>query len=119
VFLDLREAGETCSKHRVARLMREHHLRALHGYRVRRWAVGTPTVVIPNRLQRQLTVTRRNKAWGTDITFGRGKAGSTWPSSWICTRGRSSAGRLGRPFTETSCWMPCSGLYAVDAPMGR
>ena len=23
VFLDLREAGETCSKHRVARLMRE------------------------------------------------------------------------------------------------
>jgi hypothetical protein len=28
VFLDLREAGETCSKHRVARLMRENHLRA-------------------------------------------------------------------------------------------
>ena len=32
VFLDLREAGETCSKHRVARLMRENNLRALHGY---------------------------------------------------------------------------------------
>ena len=28
VFLDLREAGETCSKHRVARLMRENNLRA-------------------------------------------------------------------------------------------
>src|SRR5678815_3863014 len=27
VFLDLREAGETCSKHRVARLMRENSLR--------------------------------------------------------------------------------------------
>lgn len=36
VFLDLREAGETCSKHRVARLMRENNLRALHGYRTRR-----------------------------------------------------------------------------------
>jgi putative transposase len=36
VFLDLREAGETCSKHRVARLMREHNLRALHGYRTKR-----------------------------------------------------------------------------------
>src|SRR5258708_31596803 len=36
VFLDLREAGETCSKHRVARLMRENRLRALHGYRTRR-----------------------------------------------------------------------------------
>ena len=40
VFLDLREAGESCSKHRVARLMREANLRALHGYRTRRWAVG-------------------------------------------------------------------------------
>ena len=30
VFLDLREAGEVCSKHRVARLMREANLRALH-----------------------------------------------------------------------------------------
>jgi putative transposase len=36
VFLDLREAGETCSKHRVARLMRENNLRALHGYRTQR-----------------------------------------------------------------------------------
>ena len=31
VFLDLREAGETCSKHRVTRLMRQANLRALHG----------------------------------------------------------------------------------------
>jgi putative transposase len=31
ILLDLRETGETCSKHRVARLMRENNLRALHG----------------------------------------------------------------------------------------
>ena len=36
VFLDLREAGETCSKRRVARLMRDNELRALRGYRMRR-----------------------------------------------------------------------------------
>src|ERR1700674_2854954 len=36
VFLDLREAGETCSKHRVARLIRQADLRPLHGYRTRR-----------------------------------------------------------------------------------
>jgi putative transposase len=71
VFLDLREAGETCSKHRVARLMREHQLRALHGYRMRRWSVGKPSVLIPNLLKRQFTVTRRNKAWVTDITYIR------------------------------------------------
>ena len=53
VFLDLREAGETCSKHRVARLMRGANLRALHGYRTRRWAVGKPSVLIPNLLQRR------------------------------------------------------------------
>jgi len=54
IFLDLREAGETCSKHRVARLMREANLRALHGYRVRRWAVGKPSVLIPARAARKL-----------------------------------------------------------------
>jgi len=68
VFLDLREAGETCSKHRVARLMREANLRALHGYRIRRAATGKPSVLIPNLLQRQFTVARPNKAWVTDIS---------------------------------------------------
>jgi putative transposase len=77
IFLDLREAGETCSKHRVARLMRVNRLRALHGYRTRRWSVGKPSVVIPNLLQRQFTVTRRNKAWVTDITYIR-----TW-QGWL------------------------------------
>jgi putative transposase len=35
VFLDLREAGETCSKHRVARLMRVNKIRAVRGYRTK------------------------------------------------------------------------------------
>ena len=77
VFLDLREAGETCSKHRVARLMREQRLRALHGYRTRRWSVGKPAVLIPNLLQRRFTVTRPNRAWVTDITYVR-----TW-QGWL------------------------------------
>ena len=77
VFLDLREAGETCSKHRVARLMRVNHVRARHGYRARRWAVGKPSVLIPNLLQRQFTVTRPNATWVTDITFIR-----TW-QGWL------------------------------------
>ena len=62
VFLDLRDAGETCSKHRVERLMRDNKLRALHGYRTRRWSVGKPAVLIPNLLQRQFTVSRPNTA---------------------------------------------------------
>ena len=77
VFLDLREAGETCSKHRVARLMRENGLRAVHGYRTRRWAVGKPAVLIPHLLQRRFTVSRPNRAWVTDITYVR-----TW-QGWL------------------------------------
>ena len=72
-----KQAGETCSKHRVARLMRTNHLRALHGYRTRRWSVGKPSVLIPNLLRRQFTVTRRNKVWVTDITYTR-----TW-QGWL------------------------------------
>lgn len=67
VFLDLREAGETCSKRRVARLMRENRVRALHGYRTRRWVIGKPAVLIPNLLKRQFTVTQPNTTWATDI----------------------------------------------------
>ncbi len=77
VFLDLREAGETCSKHRVQRLMRINGLRALHGYRTRRWSIGKPSVLIPNVLQRRFTATRPNKAWVTDITYIR-----TW-QGWL------------------------------------
>jgi putative transposase len=77
VFLDLREAGETCSKHRVARLMRQAKLRALHGYRIRRWTVGKPAILIPNLLKRQFTVTKPNSAWVTDITYIR-----TW-QGWL------------------------------------
>ena len=51
VVLDLREAGETCSKHRDARLMRDHRLRALHGHRLRRWTVGKPAILVPHLLQ--------------------------------------------------------------------
>jgi len=77
VFLDLREAGETCSKHRVTRLMRQNGLRALHGYRTRRPSTGKPSVLIPNVLQRQFTVSRPNLVWVTDITYTR-----TW-QGWL------------------------------------
>ena len=57
--------------------MRSANLRALHGYRIRRWSVGKPSVLIPNLLQRRFTVTRPNTAWVTDITDIR-----TW-QGWL------------------------------------
>ena len=77
VFLDLREAGETCSKHRIERLMRENGLRAVHGYRTRRVQVSKRAALIPNILKRQFSVSKPNVVWVTDITYIR-----TW-QGWL------------------------------------
>lgn len=77
ILLDLRERGETCSKHRVERLMRENGLRALHGYRTRQLPAPKVPALIPNLLQRQFTASRANQAWVTDITYIR-----TW-QGWL------------------------------------
>lgn len=72
IFLDLREAGETCSKHRGTRIMKANRLRACYGYRVPRYARGSTTsLLVPNTLQRGFTVSRLNHAWVTDITYVR------------------------------------------------
>lgn len=69
---DLREMGETCGKHRVARLMLHEGLRSQTGYRRRPGHYGgRPTVVAPNHLECQFDVTEPNKVWVTDITYIR------------------------------------------------
>lgn len=69
---DLRELGECCGKHRVARLMRQESLRSQTGYRRRPGHYGgRPAVIAPNHLQRQFTVTAPNRVWVTDITYIR------------------------------------------------
>jgi transcriptional regulator with GAF, ATPase, and Fis domain len=77
VFLDLRGAGETCSKHRVARLMREHRLHALHGYRTRRRSVALPD---PLQDQEKDTI---------EAALAKSKAGVAGP--------RGAAAKLGIP----------------------
>lgn len=77
IFLDLREAGETCSKHRVARLMRINGIRAVRGYRTRQQSATRPPALTPNFLQRNFTVSKPNTAWVTDITYIR-----TW-QGWL------------------------------------
>jgi putative transposase len=71
VFLDLREAGETCSKNRVARIMRENGIRAQAGYRTRRYVAGKPAELIPNLVKRNFTVSQPDRICMTDITYIR------------------------------------------------
>ena len=77
VFGDLREAGETCGLHRVERVMRNHKIKAVRGYKAPRHIAGRPSIIAPNHLQREFTVDTPNKVWVTDITYIR-----TW-QGWL------------------------------------
>lgn len=77
VFGDLREVGESCGKHRLAKIMRSQKMKAIRGYKTPRRIVGRPSLVAPNRLQRQFTVDQPDRAWVTDITYLR-----TW-QGWL------------------------------------
>lgn len=77
VFGDLREAGETCGRNRVARLMQVNKIKAVRGYKAPRRIAGRPSIIAPNRLNREFTVEAPDQAWVTDITYIR-----TW-QGWL------------------------------------
>ncbi|QUT18168.1 IS3 family transposase [Rahnella inusitata] len=68
---DLNEMGETCGRNRVGRIMQLNRIKAVRGYKAPRRIAGRPSVVAPNRVQRQFTVVRANQVWVTDITYIR------------------------------------------------
>ncbi|WP_154066888.1 IS3 family transposase [Kosakonia radicincitans] len=74
---DLNEIGETSGKNRVGRIMQLNRIKAVRGYKAPRRIAGRPSVVAPNRVQRQFTVVRANQVWVTDITYIR-----TW-QGWL------------------------------------
>lgn len=78
VFLDLREAGEICGRHRVARIMKQGRIKAVRSYKRPRYVAGTLSVVTPNHLPREFTVSEPDRVWVTDITYIR-----TW-SLMLC-----------------------------------
>ncbi|MCW8994264.1 MAG: IS3 family transposase [Psychromonas sp.] len=48
ITLDLRELGETCSRHRVLRIMNENGIAAIRGYkRHKSYGYGRPSIVMP------------------------------------------------------------------------
>jgi len=77
VFADLREAGETCGKHRVERIMRNNKIQAIRGYKSPKAVKGRPSILAPNRVNREFTVDAPDRVWVTDITYIR-----TW-QGWL------------------------------------
>ena len=77
ITMDLRELGEHCSKHRVARLMKINQIKALRGYKAPRHVAGRPAIIANDKLQREFTVSKADHAWVSDITYIR-----TW-QGWL------------------------------------
>jgi putative transposase len=71
VHRDLREDGERCGEHHVARLMRINGLRAIRGYKKPRCRAGKPALVAPNRLEQNFSAGAPDRIWATDITYIR------------------------------------------------
>lgn len=76
IYADLREMGETCGRHRVARLMREERL---VGKKARKFRSTTDSKhshpVAPNRLGQQFGVQRPDTVWAGDVTYLRTREG--------------------------------------------
>ena len=62
--------GMACGRNRVARVMRQHGIRAKHARRYRPTTdSGHADPVAPNLLARQFTVAAPNRVWASDVTY--------------------------------------------------
>lgn len=71
IHRDLRESGEACSVHRVAKIMQQNKLKAQIGYKRRYMKGGKTANVADNILDRDFSPAKPNKRWGSDITYVR------------------------------------------------
>lgn len=60
----LREAGEACSKHRVAKIMKSHRIKAIRRYKVPRRIAGRPSIIALH--------SRKVVGWSMKPTMARG-----------------------------------------------
>lgn len=102
VTTDLRELGETCSRHRVARLMKSEGLRAMVGYGWRPRPLSGPVgSVAKNVLARGFKVSEPNRAWVTDITYIRTYDGFLYLAVVLDLFSRQVVGWATRPTQHT------------------
>jgi putative transposase len=68
IYKDLRESGETCGLNRVAKIMRQRKLKAIRGYKKRKYKYSKPSDIAENLLNQKFDVDGLNKVWVSDIT---------------------------------------------------
>ena len=103
IHRDMRETGETCSVHRVARIMRENKLKAQIGYKRRYIKGGKLSSVADNHLDRNFSPDAPNQAWVSDITYG---APSLRRLLWKMLSGLEHVWNASSKPLEKSNWMP-------------
>ena len=92
---DLRDAGETCSENRVARLASLAGIAAQIGYKRRPGRYGgKPAIVADNTLDRQFEVDAPNTVWVTDITYIKTHEGWSYLAVFIDLFSRRVVGPL-------------------------
>ena len=104
VFADLREAGQTCGKHRVARIMQTNRIKAIRGYKSPRSVSGRPSILSPNKLNRQFTVDAPDRVWVALMVAMICKLRSLVLSKWRNLKMVVSSGRRVIP---GSSWANC------------
>ena len=113
--LDMRDLGERCSKHRVAKLLKQEGLQAQRGYRRRPSPRGgQPAVVAPNVLEQQFSVEMPNQAWVTDITYIRTHEGSG--AGWLRAGGTAAPPGGSGPAGGWGRRGPCRSRCAPHSP---
>tara|TARA_R110001583_G_scaffold88182_1_gene228952 strand:- start:640 stop:1461 length:822 start_codon:yes stop_codon:yes gene_type:complete len=83
IHRDLRDEAESCSVHRVAKIMRENKLKAQIGYKRRYIKGGKPGKIADNILDRQFNPKAPNHAWVSDITYIRTHEGFLYVATVI------------------------------------
>lgn len=102
VTTDLRELGEMCSRHRVARLMKSEGLRAMVGYGRRPRPLSGPVgSVAKNVLARGFKVSEPNRAWVMDIIYIRTYDGFLYLAVVLDLFSRQVVGWATRPTQHT------------------
>jgi putative transposase len=66
VFLCFREPDQALGKNWIARLTKEHKIKALLIYITPRLSTEKLAILDPNKLQREFTIAGPNTAWTTD-----------------------------------------------------
>ena len=51
IYLDLRETGELIGPNRVLKIMKQHNIKAIRGYKVHKYGYSRPSIIYPNHLK--------------------------------------------------------------------